>query len=135
MTSIPGCFAAGEADYQYHGANRLGANSLLSATYSGGVAGRTMREYVQGLEDLAADESVSLFESETQRQKEINDMMVAAFDRQWRDADLSGHLAWIARLLQEYYDPMYEYQLQQRGGEVLYRGDRKAVVAWAQGSA
>src|SRR3990172_343657 len=28
MTSIPGLFGAGEAEYQYHGANRLGANSL-----------------------------------------------------------------------------------------------------------
>ena len=30
MTNIPGIFAAGECEYQYHGANRLGANSLLS---------------------------------------------------------------------------------------------------------
>ena len=29
MTNLPGCFNAGESDYQYHGANRLGANSLL----------------------------------------------------------------------------------------------------------
>ena len=31
--------ASGECDYQYHGANRLGANSLLSAAYSGTVSG------------------------------------------------------------------------------------------------
>jgi succinate dehydrogenase / fumarate reductase flavoprotein subunit len=31
--------ASGECDYQYHGANRLGANSLLSATYSGTISG------------------------------------------------------------------------------------------------
>ena len=30
QTNIPGVFAAGEADYSIHGANRLGANSLLS---------------------------------------------------------------------------------------------------------
>lgn len=39
MTSIPGLFAAGECQYQYHGANRLGANSLLSCIYDGFVAG------------------------------------------------------------------------------------------------
>jgi succinate dehydrogenase / fumarate reductase flavoprotein subunit len=33
MTNIPGIFAAGECEYQYHGANRLGANSLLSCIY------------------------------------------------------------------------------------------------------
>ena len=38
-TNIPGLMASGECDYQYHGANRLGANSLLSAVYSGMVSG------------------------------------------------------------------------------------------------
>jgi len=35
MTNIPGLYAMGECDYQYHGANRLGANSLLSCIFSG----------------------------------------------------------------------------------------------------
>ena len=38
-TNIPRLMASGECDYQYHGANRLGANSLLSAAYSGTVSG------------------------------------------------------------------------------------------------
>ena len=39
FTTIPGLMASGECDHQYHGANRLGANSLLSAAYSGTVSG------------------------------------------------------------------------------------------------
>ena len=35
QTTIPGLYAVGECDYQYHGANRLGANSLLSCIFSG----------------------------------------------------------------------------------------------------
>ena len=35
MTAIPGLFVAGEASWAYHGANRLGANSLLSACVDG----------------------------------------------------------------------------------------------------
>lgn len=35
VTNVPGLYALGECDYQYHGANRLGANSLLSCIFSG----------------------------------------------------------------------------------------------------
>jgi succinate dehydrogenase / fumarate reductase flavoprotein subunit len=45
MTSMPGLFAVGECDYQYHGANRLGANSLLSCIYAGRVVGKPAVEY------------------------------------------------------------------------------------------
>lgn len=48
MTNIPGLFAAGECDYQYHGANRLGANSLLSAIYGGLVTGPQALRYAAG---------------------------------------------------------------------------------------
>ena len=40
-TSLPGLYAAGECACQYHGANRLGGNSLLGAIYGGGIAART----------------------------------------------------------------------------------------------
>src|ERR687886_885247 len=37
-TNIPGLLAAGECDYSIHGANRLGANSLVSCVFGGLVA-------------------------------------------------------------------------------------------------
>jgi succinate dehydrogenase / fumarate reductase flavoprotein subunit len=42
QTNVPGLFASGEVDYQYHGANRLGANSLLSCLYAGWIGGKAM---------------------------------------------------------------------------------------------
>ena len=45
MTNIPGLFAAGEVDYQYHGANRLGANSLLSCIFDGLFGGPCIKNY------------------------------------------------------------------------------------------
>lgn len=45
MTTIPGLFAAGECDHLYHGGNRLGANSLLSAIHSGMKAGQSAADY------------------------------------------------------------------------------------------
>lgn len=49
MTNVPGLYAAGEADWQYHGANRLGANSLLSCVFSGKVVGDAVTAYRKGL--------------------------------------------------------------------------------------
>ncbi|MHB1418625.1 MAG: succinate dehydrogenase flavoprotein subunit [Bacillota bacterium] len=73
MTSIPGLFAAGECDYMYHGANRLGANSLLSATFSGFVAGPTMVNYIKGLGKSTNDVNSGLFQKEVKHQQEEND--------------------------------------------------------------
>jgi len=68
MTNIPGLFACGECDYQYHGANRLGANSLLSAIYGGMVTGPKAIEYIKGLKKSAEDVSESAFSRETKKQ-------------------------------------------------------------------
>lgn len=69
MTNIPGLFAAGECEYQYHGANRLGGNSLIAAIYAGTVAGPKALEYTQGLAKSHLDLPPKLFESA--KQKEI----------------------------------------------------------------
>jgi succinate dehydrogenase / fumarate reductase flavoprotein subunit len=70
MTNIPGLFAAGECEYQYHGANRLGANSLLSAIFGGMVSGPKAVEYIKGLKKSAQDVSSSVFEGYKKRQTE-----------------------------------------------------------------
>lgn len=70
MTNIPGLFATGEADYQYHGANRLGANSLLSCIYGGMVTGPAMAAWRESRKESAFDLSSSLFDSELSRRRE-----------------------------------------------------------------
>jgi len=62
-TSIPGLFAAGECDYSQHGANRLGANSLLSAIYGGMVAGPEAVKYMRGVKRTAEELPSTLFET------------------------------------------------------------------------
>jgi succinate dehydrogenase / fumarate reductase flavoprotein subunit len=68
-TNIPGIFAAGECEYQYHGANRLGANSLVSCIYGGFVAGPNAVNYAKS---LTAAPSNGHFEAEQKRQEDIN---------------------------------------------------------------
>ena len=61
-TSIPGLYAVGECDYQYHGANRLGANSLLSCLYGGVVTGPAIAAYRDSLARSAFDLPGSVFD-------------------------------------------------------------------------
>ncbi|PIQ86929.1 MAG: succinate dehydrogenase flavoprotein subunit [Candidatus Omnitrophica bacterium CG11_big_fil_rev_8_21_14_0_20_45_26] len=76
MTNIPGLLAAGECDYQYHGANRLGANSLLSCVYGGQVAARTAIQYVEALESSSESIGAKLFDQEVKKQKDRNDQLM-----------------------------------------------------------
>ena len=49
MTNIPGLYAMGECSFAYHGANRLGANSLLSCIFDGLFGGTCIRNYAGDL--------------------------------------------------------------------------------------
>ncbi len=41
--------------------------------------------------------------------------------------DVSLHRSWIEKLLVEYYDPMYDYQLKQRKEKILFRGEKEVL--------
>jgi succinate dehydrogenase / fumarate reductase flavoprotein subunit len=74
-TNISGLYAAGECEYQYHGANRLGANSLVSCIFGGAVAGPAAIEYARS---QAAASSNGHFDAERKRQEEINAKLLKA---------------------------------------------------------
>lgn len=77
-TNIPGLYAAGECDYQYHGANRLGANSLLSCIYAGMITGPAMVSYISGLERTSEDAEASLFEEARKSHEKDFDAIMGA---------------------------------------------------------
>jgi succinate dehydrogenase / fumarate reductase flavoprotein subunit len=72
-TNIPGLYAVGECEYQYHGANRLGANSLLSCIWGGFVGGPAAVQYARSQPTAASN---GAFDSERKRQQEANTMLV-----------------------------------------------------------
>ncbi len=71
MTNIKGLYAAGEAEYQYHGANRLGANALMSCTFAGMLAGPASVRYMKSLggKDASTVPS-SVFDAQRKREEE-----------------------------------------------------------------
>jgi len=77
MTNIPGLFAAGECDYSMHGANRLGANSLLSAVYGGMEAGPAAVNYMRGLDQATESVPEALFNfNEREEIERFNDILM-----------------------------------------------------------
>jgi succinate dehydrogenase / fumarate reductase, flavoprotein subunit len=74
MTNIPGVFAAGECEYQYHGANRLGANSLVSCIFGGFRAGPIAMAYAKSLSAADGDGGHA---AELKRQSEINSKLMS----------------------------------------------------------
>ena len=74
-TNVPGLLAAGECDYSIHGANRLGANSLVSCVYGGFVAAPAAMEFAKNVERNGADGS-KIYDQELKLQQEINDSLI-----------------------------------------------------------
>lgn len=75
MTNIPGLFAAGECEFLYHGANRLGGNGMLSAIFGGMVAGKHVMNYVSGRESSISPQS--LFEQHEKKAKAEYDKILS----------------------------------------------------------
>lgn len=71
MTNLKGCFSIGEADYQYHGANRLGANALLACIYSGLVAGDEVPRYISSLSRSFSVISSTIFEEAVAKEETL----------------------------------------------------------------
>ena len=86
-TNIPGIYAAGECEYQYHGANRLGANSLVSCIFGGFVAGPAAMQYARTQKSMASN---GYFDAERKRQQELNARMMKSEGKEnpfllWRE--------------------------------------------------
>jgi succinate dehydrogenase / fumarate reductase flavoprotein subunit len=72
MTNIQGLYAIGECDYSIHGANRLGANSLLSCIYGGFIAGPNAVKYAESV-GVAPE---NCYDDEKKRQIESNNLLL-----------------------------------------------------------
>ena len=100
-TSLANCYAAGECACQYHGANRLGGNSLLGAIYGGKIAAQSVLKYADrdalyrrnALEDVPAQNvSPSL-------SKRITEILASSLQIIRHEATLNNSIKEIKMLL------------------------------------
>ena len=72
QTNLPGVFAIGECDYHFHGANRLGANSLVACIFSGLSVAPGVVAYIENLPHRSAAEQPSSLCDETVRKHQAD---------------------------------------------------------------
>ncbi len=75
-TNIPGLYAIGECCYHYHGANRLGANSLLSCIFDGLIVAPGLETLLESQQGTADELSSRLFSQEVDRHQQIHDQLL-----------------------------------------------------------
>lgn len=66
----------------------------------------------------------------SERYADLAALMSSALSRQEVTGDVASHEEWIARLLSEYYDPMYEYQLDMKKDRIVFAGNYDEVLQW-----
>lgn len=67
-----------------------------------------------------------------QRHGSVASLLESALSEQRRSGDVVLHRDWIARLLVEYYDPMYAYQRQQNASRIEFSGPHEALRAYLE---
>ena len=64
------------------------------------------------------------------RHKALREAMQSALRSHRRDGDARAFDPVIRRLLEEYYDPMYDYAIERNRGRIRFTGDAGAMAAW-----
>ncbi|MFK3706348.1 tRNA 2-selenouridine(34) synthase MnmH [Klebsiella sp. NPDC088457] len=65
-----------------------------------------------------------------QRFAQLTALLDDALAKQLRNASSEAHFSWLIPLLQEYYDPMYRYQLSKKADKIIFRGTWYDVASW-----
>jgi succinate dehydrogenase / fumarate reductase flavoprotein subunit len=79
MTNIPGLYAFGEVNYQYHGANRLGANALLSCIFDGLFCGMGVVNFVRDTNrDSAVTRPQSVYDAAVKSEEDLIARLIAS---------------------------------------------------------
>jgi tRNA 2-selenouridine synthase len=67
-----------------------------------------------------------------ERYKYIHQLFKQALEQLFENGRSEGFDEGVRILLEEYYDPMYRYQLQKKPVEILFRGKEQEVLEWVE---
>ena len=69
----------------------------------------------------------------SERYKKFIDIFESAWQYQQKTGDASRHKEWIGALLRDYYDPMYDYQIEKKRERIVFRGSSDEVKEYLRG--
>lgn len=98
-TSIENLYAAGECACQYHGANRLGGNSMLGAIYGGKVAALDIAERGEAAEAKQTEEAAENIAHDTQLSYKLRDILLSGLGIMRDEKSMTEALARLDELL------------------------------------
>ncbi|MDB9786643.1 fumarate reductase/succinate dehydrogenase flavoprotein subunit [Bacteriovoracaceae bacterium] len=115
MTTIPGLYAIGECNFSDHGANRLGANSLLQASVDGYfILPNTINNYLSeespsntSIDDVAFEESESNVQDQIQKitsvkgQKTVNEFHIDLGKIMWQECARSRNEKGLKKAIEQ----------------------------------
>ena len=67
-----------------------------------------------------------------ERYQRLKSLMEEALRQQFQCNSTAAHEDWIRELLQQYYDPMYDYQLGKKASRIVFRGSKEELKSWIQ---
>lgn len=70
-----------------------------------------------------------------ERHQRVMKLFETAVSHQQQTGSVESHQAWIETLLTEYYDPMYDYQMQKHHRKVNFQGTQQEVIDYLQSQA
>ena len=97
----------------------------------------SLKEYTKVFADEARDKwfkdlNASLDRIQKRLGSEAYLQIKALFLEAFKNDDVNQHKMWIKRLLNEYYDPMYDYQIKKSPIPILFRGNAKEIIEFLQ---
>ncbi|QSZ41947.1 tRNA 2-selenouridine(34) synthase MnmH [Sulfurimonas aquatica] len=67
-----------------------------------------------------------------ERYKVVCELFEDALNEQMKNNSLNLYKTWVKYLLNEYYDPMYDYQIEKNASRIVFRGNSEEILSYVK---